>query len=320
MGVAVSGCRLNDGRLHLGHYLGCFHPTKSHLVTEIFFVIQDTETNTVAGIPPAEAPLALILSQLYSLPIDARVIPCLQSAIFPVYSPLYDYARASLTARALETVHPKKDDLRAPANLVLRNYLFPIDQAVQFLAFGAEAIFMNDDNVRFVRLAKRLYRKLPTSKKARIPCPRLITKPAPRLLGSDGMKMAKAQNNCIFLLDDEHTIIEQIKNYARGVGWRWTQNADWRFEGTDIAKDLTTGSALMSLVPSFTDWDESRKMTVADGPQIVEQALKTILPLAKGIRSNVEQLLMARPSLVERLQQDTAYVINRIESALEAFD
>ena len=317
--VGVSGCRLSDGRLHLGHYLGCFHPQKLRHVSQVFFVIQDQETNQLAGISPEKRSLLLLLSQLYNLPVEIEIIPCLQTAVFPAYAPLYDFARAATTLRTLETAHPKKTNLRQATALALRNYLFPIDQAVQFLAFGAKFVLMNDDNVRFFHLARRLHKKLVNHPRQPIPKPMLLLKPCPRLIGSDGKKMAKAQANCIFFMDDDRTVVEQIKNYARRLGWRWTKDSVWTFEAaSDRSQKLAPDSPLMSISTAFGDPLAATELSIDDAPKTVEGLIAQIVPLIAGVRSRTLDSLRSEQSLWDRFQHDNTRAVEQIRSTIEA--
>src|SRR5215210_2028520 len=89
----VSGCRLSDGRLHLGHFLGCFHPEKVRLVGTNFFVVDDQLYNPLAGSPLDMQAFDLLIAQIYSLPTSDNVLVCLRSSLFPIYSFLYEFAQ-----------------------------------------------------------------------------------------------------------------------------------------------------------------------------------------------------------------------------------
>lgn len=333
--IGVSGCRLSDGRLHFGHYLGCLHPKKLSLVSKNFFVIQDQDTNLLGGVAPPRSTLRLLLSQLYSFQTACQIIPCLQSKIFPAYAELYDFARRAITVRTLETVHPKKDELKTgrvsaaqePANeleelkpsvaLPLRNYMFPVDQAVQFLAFAPKFILMNDDNLRFVHLARLLHKRLAPGVRDKLPSPELVSEPCPRLLASDGQKMSKANTNCIFFTDEARAIEEQIKNYARRLGWRWTKESVWKFEGGNATEGLTAGSPLLSAALTFDVMPRSDRTTF-DASRIVDSIAEVALPLVGDIRSRSQNLLRSEGALLSRFEEDNQRAVKHIRLTIEA--
>ncbi len=318
--MGVSGCRLSDGRLHLGHYLGCLHPEKTKQIGELFFVIQDGKTNYLAGKPPSVEPLALLLAQLYAFCTeDCTIVPCLQSKIFPAYAPLFDFARAVITLRGLERVHPKKDDLKAAFGIPLRDYLFPVDQAVQFLAFGADFILMNDDNIRFARLANNLHKKLTTAEHRSMPAPRMALDPVPRLLGSNGQKMSKANGNCIFLTDDDRTVTEQIRNYARRIGWRWTRDCRWEYEGeVALSEEIGSGSALASICFTFQLDFPDLRLAVESVPDLIEHLIKRIVPLISDVRARTHEAMKSKGLLFDRLAADSTRATHRIANTIGA--
>ena len=71
---------------------------------------------------------------------------------------------------------------------------------------------MNDDNLRFVKFAQRLYRKATANgvDTKEVPFPQLCHGPLPRICGFNYRKMAKANENCIFLSDSDDSLEEKI--------------------------------------------------------------------------------------------------------------
>lgn len=82
--VAMSACRLSDGRLHWGHINGCFSRVWDLDDATILFVIQDEGPFHDATMKDKITELLLLLKQLYSLPIgQCTILSALQSFLIP---------------------------------------------------------------------------------------------------------------------------------------------------------------------------------------------------------------------------------------------
>lgn len=309
----VSGCRLSDGRLHLGHYLGCLHPEKTSVVSENFFVIQDHRSSQLGGQNYDPGVLRRLVAHLYGVPSSSSVVPCLQSSLFTHYAYLFDFARTEINIRTLDAVHPKKDDLRSAVGVPLRDYLFPVDQAVQFLGFSTKYVLMNDDNLRFVNLAKRLHGRIAPAVRKQIAEPQLLTSPCSRLLGSDGTKMAKANMNTISFDEEASAVEEHIKNYARRSGWRWGRAGIWSYEGDQALEDsLMANSPLATLVAAFLPNVDVKALRIGDTPRLISEVSEVVLPLIHLVHQAASSLLEAPEELDRRFGRDNERAVARL--------
>jgi hypothetical protein len=177
---------------------------------------------------------------------------------------------------------------------------------------------MNDDNLRFVNLARLLHKKLAVDLRQRIPAPTLLSKPCPRLLGSDGKKMAKANANDIHFMDDEHVIAEQLRNYARRLGWRWTRGSTWAFEGNDSQQKLRPDSPLVTILLAFGLLHDSAQPRIGDAPQLIEAVVAVALPFMSAVRARTQETLLSKHALWSRFESDNARAVQRIGQTLEA--
>lgn len=198
MGNVVSGARVAKGGLHLGHFLGCFQPLiqKVKNVENYIFVLNDN---------PMQKNDFLIemLLDLYSIKnaFNLKEIHIvLESQLLDWCSSFYNFLTQVTTLQTLTTTIPKDENNTIPLQSVW-DFLFPIKQALFSFIFDAEYYFLNDDNLRFIKFASRLGRKVNNCSERKIVIPQLITGRIPRLLGYDYRKMSKSNENAIFISD-----------------------------------------------------------------------------------------------------------------------
>lgn len=310
--LGMGACRLADGALHLGHYNGCFRPDKLRTVRELLFVIQDSTSIGSYTSEPLRSTVARIAAQLYSIPSVIKITPCLQTAIFGHYAPLFDVARRLVSVRLLETTHPKKQQLTTKDILYLHDYLFPLDQAVQILATWTRNVLMNDDNQRSVRLARKLYDRLTF----RLPAlsllrPQLILGNPPRLFGADGKKMSRGNRNAVFLLDSKDRLSRFVKTCLRYLRHP-PEAGDPRFV-TRQEPAIATLGAFLGL--ARTDAEAALFPEAAD--DLEERLMHTVWSMMASVQDRYHEMILDQDLILQRLTADQEQVRAKISATLE---
>lgn len=214
MRVLMSGCRLNAGGLHLGHYLGCMMPLRSfESSNQYVFVIGDRSAAAIDAGREADQWLALLLADVLAAVRFANVAIVRQSSLHPYYREIQDRLTALVTLTQLENVHPKQRQIRArSAGLRVRDFLFPLETASTYFVLDAEYVLMNDDSARFVRFARTVATRVNNRANVRlVRAPVLRHGPLPRLLGYNYQKIAKANGNCIFFSDTPEEVERKVE-------------------------------------------------------------------------------------------------------------
>lgn len=204
--VLVGGCRVALGGLHLGHVVGCF--IKAFEVNNFdtfYFVLSDLHSGSrQAG---REGLWNQVAGALALLP-DPRLAVVRESALRPSLQLLTEHLLSATTLNQLEDVHPDKRAIKLrQSHVLVSDFLFPVHQAAYMLGLGASAILMNDDNSRYVDLARRLARRINRAADFRLnESLYLERKPVPRLLGPDYKRMAKKAGNTLQIDADNERV------------------------------------------------------------------------------------------------------------------
>ena len=88
---------------------------------------------------------------------------------------------------------------------------YPVLQAADILIYKANRVPVGEDQVAHVEMAREIARRFNTHFGNVFVEPEEYLTPTPRLLGTDGKKMSKSLNNCIYLGDSPEEIERKIK-------------------------------------------------------------------------------------------------------------
>lgn len=218
----VSGVRLKKDGLHLGHYLGCLSPLSTiNEEYRYFFVIDDLSPASSLIAPQSNRNLISIASDALATGYGEKIIFLLKSHLVSRSPLLHNILRELMTLRQIKSIHPKRKIIREQKDaLTLADFTFILYEVLTHLALDADYVIMNDDNKRFVDYSRKIARKFNNKYSACLSEPILLHGPLPRLLGYNLEKMAKSNNNCIYLSDDAETIkkkVDQIVKYKETV-------------------------------------------------------------------------------------------------------
>ncbi len=222
----TGGARLAGGGLHLGHLVGALLPMLDFSGSyEYTFVIKDTEPLSwkMKAESNATKPGVLfdMLTDVLSLPFSERIRITTTSRILRHCFHLYSLLLDLVTFNTLVTTHFKKVEFRERALPVsVKNFLFPVDEVAILFALRTDYLVSNDDNLRVVRFARDIGRRL-----QRYEFGNQITLPelrhhrrTPRLLGFDYRRMCKAHQNTIGVSASSSLLAKQA---AQLTSWKY---------------------------------------------------------------------------------------------------
>lgn len=90
---------------------------------------------------------------------------------------------------------------------------YPVLQAADILIYKAGYVPVGEDQLPHLEISREIARRFNfLYKKEIFPYPQPILSPAPKLLGTDGRKMSKSYQNCIYLSDSPEEVESKVKN------------------------------------------------------------------------------------------------------------
>lgn len=211
------------GRLHIGHYAGSLKRRvelqKSGKFDEIYVMIADAQALTDNFDQPEKVRQNILEVALDYLATGLDPNNCtvfIQSQI-PELTELMFYYMNLVTVSRLQRNPTVKSEIQMrnfEASIPVGFMCYPISQAADITAFGANCVPVGEDQLPMIEQAREIVRKFNA-----IYAP-VLTEPealladnaaASRLPGTDGMaKMSKSLGNCIYLADDEKTVREKV--------------------------------------------------------------------------------------------------------------
>ena len=212
----LSGTR-PTGKLHLGNFLGAVENFKALQGEDAFFMIADwhaltTEYESHTHI--AENVFEVVLDYLSS-GLDPE-----KCTIF-VQSEVSEHVELAMILSMitplgwLERNPTYKDQIREMKGKDLHTHGFlgyPVLQAADILLYKAEKVPVGEDQLPHLELAREILRRFHHLYGVEIfPEPEAIMTRTPKVPGTDGRKMSKSYNNCIYLADSSAVVEQKAK-------------------------------------------------------------------------------------------------------------
>ena len=200
------------GKLHLGHLIGALNNwvrlQESH---ECFYGIVDwhaltTGYENVAGLRENVTEIAL---DWLASGLDPTKSTFLIQSRVPSHAELHVLFSMITPIPWLERVPSYKEQQTQLKDKDLSTYGFlgyPLLQAADILIYKANAVPVGEDQVAHIELTREVARRFNHLYGELFPEPKVMLTPTPRLLGTDGRKMSKSYNNCIYLSDSPEEI------------------------------------------------------------------------------------------------------------------
>jgi len=211
----LSGMR-PSGRLHVGHLVGALSNWSAlQDEYECFYMVADWHALTTEYEDPSEI----------KTNIKEMVIDWISSGLNPekctmfVQSQVVEHAELHLLLSMFiplswlercPTYKQQQQELK-DRNLSTYGFLgYPVLQAADILVYKAEAVPVGEDQLPHLELCREIARRFNFLYKDIFPEPQALLTKVPKLLGTDGRKMSKSYNNCIFLSDPPRVIREKV--------------------------------------------------------------------------------------------------------------
>jgi tryptophanyl-tRNA synthetase len=211
----LSGMR-PSGKLHVGHLLGALtNWVALQDEYECFYMVADWHALTTEYENPSE-----IKSNIREMVID-----WISSGLDPekctmfVQSHVMEHAELHLLLSMFvplswlercPTYKQQQQELK-DRNLSTYGFLgYPVLQAADILVYKADAVPVGEDQLPHLELCREIARRFNFLYRNVFPEPQALLTKVPKLLGTDGRKMSKSYNNCIYLSDLPRVIREKI--------------------------------------------------------------------------------------------------------------
>ncbi len=211
----LSGMR-PSGKLHVGHLVGALANWAAlQDEYECFYMVADWHALTTEYENPKE-----IKTNIKEMVIDwisAGLDP--EKCTMFVQSHVLEHAELHLLfsmfiplswLERCPTYKQQQQELK-DKNLSTYGFLgYPVLQAADILVYKADAVPVGEDQLPHLELCREIARRFNFLYKNIFPEPQALLTKVPKLLGTDGRKMSKSYDNCIFLSDPPQVIREKV--------------------------------------------------------------------------------------------------------------
>jgi len=216
--IVLSGMR-PTGPLHIGHLLGALNNWKKlqEEEYECFYMIADwhalsTEYSSPSNIK--EYVEEMVFDFLASGLNPEKSTIFIQSQV-PQHSELHLIFSMFVPIPWLERNPVYKEQIQELKDKDLNTYGFlgyPILQSADILIYKANYVPIGTDQLPHLELTREIARRFNYLYDEIFPIPEPLLTETPKIYGTDGRKMSKSYQNCIYLKDTHQEIKKKIKN------------------------------------------------------------------------------------------------------------
>jgi len=212
----LSGMR-PTGKLHLGNYYGALDNwLKLQEDYDCFYFVADwhamtTEYEDAGNIRDY---IPEMLMDWLAVGLDPEKSTLFVQSALPEHAELYLVFGMFTPVPWLERNPTYKDQVQELAHKDLATYGFlgyPVLQAADILMYKAQGVPVGVDQVPHVEMTREIARRFNHLYRPIFPEPEALLTEVPKLAGTDGRKMSKSYNNCIYLSDDPKVISQKVR-------------------------------------------------------------------------------------------------------------
>lgn len=213
------------GKLHIGHFVGSL---KSRVMLQnegnykkMYVMIADAQalTDNAKDIQKVKENIVEVALDYLSVGLDPNKVTFFIQSQVPQLAELAFYFQNLVTVSRLmrnptvkEEIKQKNFEKSLPAGFLT----YPISQASDITAFGANIVPVGDDQLPMIEQTREIVRSFNSLYGETLVEPEAVlpkNKTSFRLVGTDGKsKMSKSLNNCIYISDEPEVIKAQIRN------------------------------------------------------------------------------------------------------------
>lgn len=213
----LSGMR-PTGKLHLGNYLGALKNWKEMQENyECFFFVADWHalTTEYASSSDIRAYIHEMLIDWLAVGIDPDKATIFVQSMVPDHAVLHVLLSMITPLPWLERCPTYKEQQQQLTEKDLTTFGFlgyPVLQAADILIYKAHKVPVGIDQVPHLELTREIGRRFNHLYGEVFPEPQAILTEVPKLPGTDGRKMSKSYDNCIYLSDSGEVIRNKVRN------------------------------------------------------------------------------------------------------------
>jgi len=212
----LSGMR-PTGKLHLGNFYGALYNwvglQKDY---ECFYFVADwhaltTEYEDAANIRDF---IPEMLMDWLAAGLDPDKSTLFVQSALPEHAELYLIFGMFTPVPWLERNPTYKDQVQELAHKDLATYGFlgyPVLQAADILVYKAQGVPVGVDQVPHVEMTREIARRFNHLYREIFPEPEALLTEVPKLTGTDGRKMSKSYNNCIYISDTPEVMAQKVR-------------------------------------------------------------------------------------------------------------
>ena len=211
------------GRLHIGHYIGSLQ-NRVRLQNEgnykkMYVFVADAQalTDNAKDVNKVKQNITEVMLDYLAVGLDPNKVTFFIQSMVPQLTELSFYYMNLVTLSRLErnpTVKSELKDRNFQNSIPVGFLTYPISQAADITAFGANIIPVGDDQLPMIEQAREIVHTFNTTYGEVLVTPNAVlpeNETQRRLPGTDGNgKMSKSLGNCIYLADDDKTIKEKV--------------------------------------------------------------------------------------------------------------
>jgi tryptophanyl-tRNA synthetase len=219
----LSGMR-PTGKMHLGNYYGALYNwLRLQEEYECYFFVADWHALTTEYDNPQDIGgyiQEMILDWL-AVGLDPERSTIFVQSGLPEHAELYLIFGMFTPVPWLERNPTYKDQLQELSHKDLATYGFlgyPVLQAADILMYKAHGVPVGVDQVPHVEMTREIARRFNHLYKPIFPEPEALLTEVPKLTGTDGRKMSKSYDNCIYLSDPPEVMRQKVMQMVTDVG------------------------------------------------------------------------------------------------------
>ncbi len=215
-GVILSGMR-PTGKLHLGHLVGALENwVEMQHNFDCFFLVADWHVLTT-GYEKSAA----IGNNIFEMVCDWLAVGLdPERSTFLIQSKVKEHAELNLIFGMITpmpwvernpTLKQMVDDMGLAGKINFGLMGYPVLQAADILLYRADVVPVGEDQVAHVEMTREIARRFNFLYKEVFPESKAKLTKTARLPGTDGRKMSKSLDNCIYLSDDDPAVVNKVR-------------------------------------------------------------------------------------------------------------
>ncbi len=212
----LSGMR-PTGRLHLGNYYGALYNwVKLQEHYRCYYFVADWHAITTEYEAPQDISgfIPEMIIDWLSAGLDPEKSTLFVQSAIPEHAELFLIFAMFTPVPWLERNPTYKDQIQALAHKDLTTFGFlgyPVLQAADILMYKAEGVPVGVDQVPHVEMTREIARRFNHLYRPIFPEPEALLTEIPKLTGTDGRKMSKSFDNCIYLSDAPEVMAQKVR-------------------------------------------------------------------------------------------------------------